>query len=337
MMFLWPKMLWFLMVIPIFVGWYFILQRRRQQIAERFGGLGFGPVRGPGLRRHIAPLLFLAGLLVLIVALARPQAQVQLPGPKGAVILAFDVSGSMAATDMEPTRMDAAKAAALDFVAQQPEGVQIGIVAFSDNGLAVQAPTTDPAAIRSAIDRLKPQRGTSLAQGIQAALQAIAVDAGQEGVTIPGADPVGPNDPSSDPQAAPAETGPLPGAIVLLSDGENNERPDPLAAAQVAADRAVRIYTVGIGSPGGSDLTIDGFNIHTQLDEATLQQIAALTDGEYYNAQTAQDLRAIYENLDTQWVIETQSMEITALFAAAAMVFFLVGGLLSLAWFGRWP
>ncbi|HLE30515.1 MAG TPA: VWA domain-containing protein, partial [Anaerolineales bacterium] len=125
--------------------------------------------------------------------------------------------------------------------------------------------------------------------------------------------------------------------IVLLTDGENTVSPDPLAAAQAAADRGVRIYTVGVGSAAGATLHIEGFTIHTQLDEAMLQRISLLTDGAYSNAESEQDLRTIYENLDPQLVIKPEKMEVTSIFAGASILMLLIGGAFSLLWFGRLP
>jgi len=170
-------MLFSLALIPLAVVLYILLQRRRRRIAERYGSFGFvqeAAGRGLGARRHVPPLLFLAGLTILAVAIARPQAVVRLPRIEGNVILAFDVSGSMAADDFKPTRIEAAKAAARDFIQRQPRTVQIGVVAFSDSGFSVQAPTNDQDAILAAINRLSPQRGTSLAQGIISSLKTIA-------------------------------------------------------------------------------------------------------------------------------------------------------------------
>jgi len=328
-------MLLWLLLIPLGIGRYLMLQQRRRRLAASYGSLGF--VRGaggrqPGLRRHIPPALFLVGLTILVFALARPQTVVSLPRSEGTVILAFDVSGSMAADDMQPTRMEAAKTAAQDFVGRQPPSVQIGVVAFSDNGFSVQAPTTEREAILAAINRLTPQRGTSLANGILVSLNTIAVNAGQAPLL------------SSElaPTLAPTPTPVLPGtytsaAIVLLTDGENTVSPDPLAAAQIAADRGVRIHTVGIGSAAGATLNIEGFAVHTQLDEAMLQQISQLTDGAYYNASNEQDLRAIYENINPQWVIKPETMEVTSIFAGVSILVLLIGGALSLLWFSRLP
>src|SRR6266508_1781732 len=178
MSFIWPAMLVFLALIPLCVGMYIRMQRRRRRLAASYGSLGLVQAtagRRPGARRHIPPALFLASLTVLTIALARPQLVISLPREEGTVILAFAVSCSMAAYDLKPTRMEAAKAAARDFVQRQPRTVQIGVVAFSDSGLAVQAPTNDQEAILAAISRLTPQRGTSLGQGILAALNTVAV------------------------------------------------------------------------------------------------------------------------------------------------------------------
>ena len=201
--------------------------------------------RQPGFRRHLPPALFLTGLTILVVSLARPQTVVNLPRIEGTVILAFDVSGSMAAEDLKPTRIEAAKAAARAFIDRQPSTVQIGVVAFSDGGFAVQPPTNEQADILAAIDRLTPQRGTSVGQGILASLNAIATDKGEGPLQYSNLAP------TAVPSPTPVPKGTYTSAvIVLLSDGENNENPNPLAAALTAADRGVRIYTVGIGSAG---------------------------------------------------------------------------------------
>jgi Ca-activated chloride channel family protein len=279
-------------------------------------------------------LFYTLGLAIMAVGLARPQAVVALPKQEGTVILAFDVSGSMAADDMKPTRMEAAKAAAQDFLKKQPLYVQIGVVAFSDNGLAVQVPVNDPAAIQAAIERLKPQTGTSIGQGINASLSAIDVALSD---AIPGE--VYSNlllTPAPTPTPVAKGTH-IPAVIILLSDGENNERPNPLQAAQAAADRGVRIYTVGIGSPTGTTVHINGFSLHTQLDEDALKQISEITGGKYYNAQSAQELLSIYDHLDTQFVSKPEKTELTALFAGTSIIIIIIGGLFSLFWFSRLP
>lgn len=333
MTFTWPLMLLSLLLIPVFVFIYFRVQRRRQEIVENMGSLGF--VRDAsggriGRRRHIPPALFLVGLTILLVALARPNAVVTLPGLESTVILSFDVSGSMSATDMEPTRMEAAKAAARDFVQRQPSNVQIGVVAFSDGGISVQAPTKDQETILAAIDRLTPQRGTSVGSGILASLNAIALDRGEVLVTGDSLTPV--------PTPTPVPYGTyIPAAIVLLTDGENTTSPDPLEAALAASQQGVRVYTIGVGSAAGTTLTVNDFTVFTQLNEPMLQQIASLTDGMYFNAQSEEDLREIYENLDVQVVVKPEKTEITSVFTGISVLLMLLGAAFSLTWFSRLP
>ena len=265
-------------------------------------------------------------------ALARPQADLSLPRVEGTVILAFDVSGSMAASDFKPTRMEAAKNAAMDFVDHQPVNVQIGVVAFSDSGFSIQKPTYDRDTILSSIKRLSPQRGTSLAQGIYSSLKVIATE------------PTPPPEHYSDLTPTPSFTPtPMPkgiyqpAVIVLLTDGENNENPDPFAAAQSAADRGVRINTIGIGSADGTILHVNGVTVHTRLDEATLKQISEITNGVYYNADNETDLNKIYNNLTPQLVIKPEKTEVTAVFAGAGLLVFLVGAVFSSLWLSRLP
>src|SRR5512143_114265 len=312
MSFIWPLMLVLLILVPLFVVLYLSLQRRRRQAAANYGRLGM--VSGTsGKRRHIPIILFLIGLTILIVALARPQTVVSLPRIEGTVILAFDVSGSMAADDMQPTRMEAAKTAARDFIEQQPPNVQIGVVSLSESGFSVQAPTNDPGPVLAAINRLTPQRGTSLAYGILTSLKAIqTAETGEKPQFYSNLTPTPEGEPAPTPTPIPPGTH-TSSVIVLLTDGENNTSPDPLIAAQTTADQGVRIYTIGIGSAAGSLLHIDGLTIRSRLNEDLLQQIAQRTDGSYYQATTAQDLQAIYHNLNPQLVIKPEKTEITSL------------------------
>src|SRR5678816_4431105 len=165
MTFIWPQLLILLLLVPVLIWFYLRLQRQRRQLTARYGQLTITSGNSPrrlGLRRHIPAILFLIGLTLLIFALARPQAVVGVPRIEGTVVLAFDISGSMAADDLDPTRLDAAKEAAQDFVLRQPPTVQIGVVAFSDSGIAVQQPTYNQDDVLAAIRRLDPARGTSL-------------------------------------------------------------------------------------------------------------------------------------------------------------------------------
>jgi Ca-activated chloride channel family protein len=251
---------------------------------------------------------------------------VNLPRVEGTVILVFDVSGSMAAEDVAPNRMTAAKVSASEFVRSQPTSVLIGVVAFSESGLSVQVPTHDQDAVLASINRLEPQRGTSLGHGILTALTTIAGDL-DEGTTTENA-----------PTPTPVPEGDFgPEIIVLISDGENTAPPDPFEAAFSAAERGVRIYSIGIGSAAGTTLDINGYTVYTQLNEIALEQIAGLTGGEYYRAESDEDLREIYDNISPELVIRPEKMEVTSLFAAASILTLLLGGGLMLLWFGRLP
>lgn len=335
MSFIWPTMLVLLVLIPLFVLLYALAQRRRRRLVARYGSFGIvqsASGRGVGKRRHIPPAFFLTGLTILLISIARPEAAVSLPRLEGIVILAFDVSRSMGADDVEPTRLEMAKTAAQAFVAKQPSSVQIGVVAFSDSGLAVQSPTSNREAILAAIQRLQPQLGTSLGQGILSALKTIAVASGEdiESLARENQAPMPETPPSQQERATPA-------VIVLFSDGDNNSDPDPLDVAQTAAERGVQIYTVGLGSPTGADLEVEGFTVHTQLNEETLQQIAQQTDGTYFNVTRLEDLQAIYNSVETQLVVKPEKTEITALFAGVGLLLLLVGSIGSLLWLSRVP
>lgn len=335
MSFIWPAMLVLLLLIPLFVVLYTRQQQRRQRLLATYGNFGLMQSGGQsiGRRRHLPPLLFLLALTTLIIAVARPQMELSLPRVEGTVILAFDVSGSMAADDLQPTRMEAAKAAARDFVANQPRSVLIGVVAFSESGFSVQPPTTDQAAILAALDRLAPTRGTSLGNGILMALNALTIK------NEPAADEIYSNlqlTPTPTPTPVPKGTY-TSAAIVMLTDGENTAPPDPLEAAQTAIDRGVRIYPIGIGSTAGALLKVEGFTVRTRLNEELLQQIAQLTDGVYYHAENEAELKAVYDQVGAQLVVKPEQTELTALLAGVSVVLLLIGGALSLLWFNRLP
>ncbi len=334
MSFIWSQLLILLLFVPLLLLIYLRMQKRRQDIASRFGSLGLVRDAGgsrPAVSRHIPAMMFMGGIAVLVFSIARPQATVSLPRLEGTVLLTFDVSGSMSADDLKPTRMEAAKAAATQFVKSQPSSVLIGVVAFSDGGIAVQAPTADREETLATIGRLVPRRGTSLANGILVSLNAIALNAGDPAILTTSA-----SGESQEPVAAPQ--GWYPSAVVmLLSDGENNQEPDPIAAADLAADLGVRIYTVGIGSTGGSTITVEGFTVHSQLNEPMLRAIADTSGGKYYNATNEEELFQIYDDLEPKLSIKMENMEITAIFAGIGMLAFLIGGTFSLFWFGRVP
>jgi Ca-activated chloride channel homolog len=207
------------------------------------------------------------------------------------------------------------------------------VVAFSDAGLLAQQPTNDSTSVVAALGRLTPRGGTSVGQGILVSLDAITAEAAGPTANYysDGTPP-----PAPSPTPVPAGTH-APAVIILLTDGENNETPDPLAAARTAADRGVRIFTVGIGTAAGTTLDLDGFRVHTQLYAATLQQIAQVTGGAYYSAGNAQDLRSIYDHLDTQLVIRPQQIELTAVLAGVSVLLLVAGAFASMVWLGRAP
>ena len=334
MSFLWSNLLIFLVLIPLLFMVYIRVMRRRREAVKHYGSLGLlrdGRGSGPGLSRHIPVLILLAGITVLIVSAARPQATVSIPRLEGTVILTFDVSGSMSADDLKPTRMEAAKAAASQFVKNQPQSVTVGVVSFSDGGIAVQAPTNNHEETLATIDRLVPRRGTSIANGILVALNSIVVDAGDPPILKTSSE-------DAIQEAVPTPQGWYPSAvIVLLSDGENNQEPDPMLAAELAADLGVRVYTVGIGSPAGATITVEGFTVHSILNEPLMRAMSEETGGNYYSAASEDELFNIYNDLEPKLSIKTEEMEVTSIFAGIGMLAFLVGGALSLLWFGRVP
>jgi len=329
MSFIWSSLLGLLLLVPLLVLVYVLMQRKRRNIVAR-SGFGLVQTSNTGdVRRHFPALIFLFGVTILLFSLARPQATVALPKYEGTVILVFDVSGSMAAEDIEPTRMEAAKAVATDFVDGQPADVRIGVVAFSDGGLSVQSPDVNREGTLATIERLVPRRGTSLGNGVLVALNTIAVDAGDPPIIDTS------NLSTADDELA-APQGWYPSAvIVLFSDGESNAPPDPLTVTDLAVDLGVRIYTIGVGSKEGITIEVEGMNIHTQMDDALLSQIAETSGGQFYFAGDKTELRKIYNDLEPTLSIKPEDLELTSLLAGLSILVFLLGGALSLLWFGR--
>jgi Ca-activated chloride channel family protein len=328
MSFIWPQALFSLLLIPLLAGIYWRRLQLRQTREAELGSLVVADRSGRAirLRRHLPSTFMMAGLGLLLFGLSRPQMVVDLPRVEGTVILAFDVSNSMSADDIQPTRLEAAKAAARTFVDHQPPTIRLGVVAFGGSGLIVQAPTYDQAAVIDAIDRITTQGGTSLGQGIFTSLNAIAGKAiSLDQATAPGgAEQLKIDDYSS-------------AVIMLFTDGENTDAPDPAQVAQLAADAGVRVYPIGIGSPEGATIEVDGFNIVTQLDEEMLQAIAKDTNGTYYRAQDAQDLQDIYKNVDLQLTVRGQKLEVTSIIGALSSLLLMIGAVLALIWYGRVP
>jgi Ca-activated chloride channel family protein len=345
MTWLWPEMLWLLLLVPAVVIAYLVLLRRKQKSALRYASLSvMRDALGAGhrIRRHIPPLLFLAAFTLMIIAIARPAAVVTLPSQHETIILSMDVSGSMRATDVKPSRIAAAQEAARAFVAEQPKSTRIGVVSFAATASVVQSPTHSREDILAAIERFQLQRGTAVGSGILVALKMIFPDAEFDlRSSNPRAQPLkaSPLDPqkaadTGDAKTVPAGSYPA-AAIILLTDGQTTTGPDPIESARIAADRGVRVYTVGIGTPGGETIGAEGWSMRVRLDEQALKQIATITQGEYFYAGTAADLQKIYKNLNTKLFFEQRETEISALFAAAAAVLALLSGLLSLLWFNR--
>jgi Ca-activated chloride channel family protein len=347
MTYLWPEMLWLLAAAPALVGVYVLLLRRRKQGALRYASLGLVKAAlGPGqrIRRHVPPALFLAAMVAALLAIARPSAVITLPSEQRTIILAIDVSLSMRATDIEPNRLVAAQTAAKAFVAEQPADVRIGIVTFAGTASVVQQPTQNREDLVAAIDRLHLQRHTAIGSGLIVSLAAVFPDedidlesvifgrgfarerhAPLEGARKSEKQPFQPVAPGSYPSAA----------IILLTDGRRTTGPDPVEAARMAADRGVRVYTVGFGTAAGGSVDIDGWSIYMRFDEETLKAIAEVTRAQYFHAGSAADLRRVYETLNAKFVLERKETEITALFAAAAAVLAAAAAALSVLWFHR--
>jgi Ca-activated chloride channel family protein len=341
MSFLWASALWLLLLVPALVLLYVLMLRRRRKLAVRYGALRLvkdAMGAGAGFRRHIPPVLFLAALATMILAVARPAAVVTLPSQRGTVILAMDVSGSMRATDIPPTRLAASQAAAQAFIAKQPKNVRIGVVAFAGTSAVVQAPTLEREDALQAIDRFQAQRGTAVGAGILTALATIFEDLD---IPISFAPPRRGVPWGQTQDIEPLDIEPVPpgtytsSVIVLLTDGRTTTGPNPIQAAELAADLGVRIYTVGLGTKEGVILGFGGRSRRVTLDEGSLTAIAEKTGGEYFQAGSEDELIRIYESLSTQLVLETEKTEVTAFFTAAAALLVMVAAMFSIAWFGR--
>ena len=343
MKFLWPEFLALLVLVPLLAGLYVWLLRRRKRLAIRYANLSLVKEalgRGAGWRRHVPPALFLLGLTALMIAVARPTAVITLPSQHETIILAMDVSGSMRAADVDPNRLTASQVAAKAFVSEQPRSARIGVVSFAGTAALVQPPTQNREDIIAAIDRFQLQRGTAIGSGIIVSLAAIFPDAGIDiGQLTYGREPRSqPIDQKKDGKAAfkPVPPGSYPSAvIILLTDGQRTTGPDSIEAAKMAADRGVRVFTVGVGTPQGEIIGFEGWSMRVRLDEETLKQIANITHGEYFYAGNAVDLKKIYENLNSRLVMEKKETEISALFAGLGALLAVIAASLSVLWFHR--
>jgi Ca-activated chloride channel homolog len=359
MQFVWPKLLVLLLFVPIMVLIYLRLVRNRARRVAELAAQGFLPNAAAlklGKRRHLPFAFFLVGLTLLVGSLARPQTTVSVPKREGTIILAFDVSNSMRADDLKPTRMEAAKVAARAFIAKQPSNIKLGVVALSDGSLITQQPTFEREPVLNAVNRLTAQGATSLGRGLLSALGSIA---GKPIKFSPSSDdPNGAAGMDSGTLDIPETTSATAGqgnvdaapegsidsvdigyfgsaAIVLLSDGENTATPDPLEVAKLSSTAGVKIYAVGVGSGEGTVIDVGGFKVATALDEDMLKGIAKFSDGSYYRADDAETLSKIYSSIKLEWKAIPQRTEVTALAAALSAIALTIGSLLSLLWFGR--
>jgi Ca-activated chloride channel homolog len=313
-----PIMLLTLLVVPIAVAGYLWVQRRRVRYAARFTNLDLlGNIvdSAPGWRRHLPPALAIAALAALAIALARPHATVAVAREQSTVVLAMDSSASMTATDVEPTRLDAATSAASAFVNDLPERFRVGLVSFSSSASVLQAPTRDRESVIRSLQSIQGDAGTALGDAILRSVE-LAPNAG----------------------AAPSGS---PFSVLLLSDGANSAGADPMEAVAAAKRAGVQINTIAFGNDAGTVEVIDDTGVTRTVpvppDPATLRQIAAETGGRYFEAPTAADLRSVYEQIGSQVAHGNEDREITAVFAGAGGVLLLIGGALSALWFGRIP
>lgn len=338
MKFLWPEMLWLLASLPVLVALYVYFLRRKRRQALRFASLALvqqAMGAGPRIRRHLPPALFLVAIAVMMVAAARPEALLTLPSQHETIILAMDVSGSMRATDIQPSRFVASQNAAKAFINELPESVRIGLVAFAGTATVAQAPTRNREEVFAAIDRFQMQRATAIGSAIIVSLATLFPDHGLDVASFA----YGIKPPPS--RGAVAVHKPVPpgsygsAAIILLTDGQRTTGPDSLKAARLAAERGVRVYTVGFGTKNGEVIGFEGWSMRVRLDEETLRGIADLTRAEYFFAGSAGDLKKIYDALRTRIAFETRRTEVTALASMAAAAIALLSAVLSLAWFHR--
>ena len=338
MSFDWPVGLLGLLIVPLALGAYFLVQQRRTRYAVRFTNLDLlaNVVEStPGWRRHLPAALYLVALAALVVALARPQMTRSVPREEATVLLVTDVSGSMNATDVEPTRLAAAQSSAQTLVDNLPDKFQIGLITFSTAARVLVAPTTEKDAVRAALEGLTPRGGTAMGEAI---LDALNVARPPESRENDGTGTTGGAGGSADPTEA--EDSPV--IMVLMSDGFNTDgTADPIEAAQTAKDLGIPIFTIALGTDGGvaevTDAQGNVRRVRVPPDKETLEEIATLTEARYFEAPSAGDLDAIYEDLGSKIGYDEEEREVTSWFAAIAAAFVVSAGGLSLLWFNRFP
>jgi len=339
--FTWPVMLSAVLLVPILAIGYRWLLRRQQRAAERFADAPLFAqlvVRPPVWQRTLPVVCYLVAVLLLAVAVARPVAALPLPVNRAAVVVAIDTSRSMVGTDVAPSRFEAARAAARAFAAAVPRTTRIGLVTFSEYGTVLLVPSTDRAAFGEVLDRLQLQSATSVGAGI---LEAVRILPGREallrerlhrllrpGTPLPPANPL---EPVPSPEDLP------PASILLFSDGVDNVGPNPYEAAQVARDGRVRIYTVGLGTPGGVVMQVEGQTVLVPFEPSGLQRIAQMTDGRYFASASDEELRRVYQQLGRVIGWERTRTEVAFVLVGVAGVVLVTGGMLSMIWFRRVP
>ena len=346
--FIWPEMLWGLLAVPLLILLYVWLLRRRKKTTLRYASLSLvKEAMGKSLawRRHLPPALLLVAVTALLVAAGRPAAVISLPSAEKTVVLAMDVSGSMRATDVLPNRLVASQNAAKAFLADLPRSVRVGIVAFAGTAAVVQPPTLSREDLVTAIDKFQLQRGTAIGNGIVVSLSELFPDAGidlasmqygRERTRGTSIDQASKDDKAGKKDFVPVAPGSYTSAaIILLTDGQRTTGVDSLEAAKAAADRGVRVYTVGVGTVDGETIGFEGWSMRVKLDEETLKGIARATQAEYFYAGTAADLKKVYETLSSRMALEKKETEISGLVALFAAALALLSAGLSLAWFNR--
>ena len=356
MNFLAPQFLLGLLLIPVAIGFYLWAQRRRSKYAVRFTNLALlsnlAP-RRPSWRRHLPPVLYLGAIAALLIGLARPTMVLQVPREDATVILTMDVSGSMRATDVSPTRLDAAKASALSFIDQLPDNVRVGVVAFASEPVTLVSPTTDRAQTKEAINSLTARDGTAMGDALMQVLDIAEKIQKDNASETPDASVAPDASAAPDPSAAPgSSSAPATGtdkpadkplvAAILLSDGANSVgQAQPLDAAQRAKTLGVPIYTIALGTPDGTVDVQDDFGqtvtLNVPPDTETLQQIASITGGQAFNAPTAAQLASVYDNLQSRIGYTEQRQEVTFALVGAGLLLVVLGAGLSAVWFGRLP
>lgn len=327
MSFLAPERLFLLAVPAVVAGAYIWAQHRRAAYAVRFTNLELldrvAP-EAPGWRRHLPAAALLAALISLAVATARPAASVEVPQEEATVVLAIDVSLSMDADDVEPNRLEAAKAAAASFLEQVPEEMNVGLVSFSGAVTVLVPPTTDHTAVEASIGRLQLGPGTAIGEAIFSSLDLIAETEASS------SDPASSDSDTNGDRQQPAAT------ILVLSDGETTAgRPDAMASA-AAGERGIPISTVAFGTDQGEVSLPDGI-VPVPVNEAALAQVAGDTGGEFFDADSSDDLRSVFEGIGSEIGREVEERELTDWFAAAGLLFAGLAAAGSIVWFSRLP